>query len=100
MEAENSAGAAAIAGFGESHETSPRPGFIGFFAMARRLLIRRAGDVGEPRDCGMVGVLVMLFALGAVSSALDALQSIASKSPSGQSSGSGKPAANPFDLFG
>jgi Ca2+-binding EF-hand superfamily protein len=42
----------------------------------------------------------MLFALGAVSSALDALQSITAKSSSGQSSGSGKAAANPFDLFG
>jgi Ca2+-binding EF-hand superfamily protein len=42
----------------------------------------------------------MLFALGAVSSALDALQSITSKSSSGQSSGSGKAATNPFDLVG
>jgi len=42
----------------------------------------------------------MLFALGAVSSALDALQSITAKSSSGQSSGSGKAATNPFDLFG
>jgi hypothetical protein len=40
----------------------------------------------------------MLFALGAVSSALDALQSITSKSSSGHSSGSGKAATNPFDL--
>ncbi len=53
----------------------------------------------ESRDCGIVGVLVMLFALGAVSSALDALQSItSSKSASGQSSGSGQAATNPFDL--
>jgi hypothetical protein len=42
----------------------------------------------------------MLFALGAVSSALDALQSITSKSSSGQSSGSRKAATNPFDLVG
>jgi hypothetical protein len=42
----------------------------------------------------------MLFALGAVSSALDALQSITSKSSSGHSSGSGKAATTPFDLFG
>jgi hypothetical protein len=42
----------------------------------------------------------MLFALGAVSSALDALQSITAKSSSGPSSGSGKAAANPFDLLG
>ena len=41
----------------------------------------------------------MLFALGAVSSALDALQSVtASKSASGQSSGAGKAAPNPFEL--
>ena len=54
----------------------------------------------ESRDRGIVGVLVMLFALGAVSSALDALQSITSKSSSGQSSGSRKAATNPFDLVG
>jgi hypothetical protein len=42
----------------------------------------------------------MLFALGAVSSALDALQSITSKSSSGHSSGSGTAATNPFDLVG
>jgi len=41
----------------------------------------------------------MLFALGAVSSALEALQSVtASKSASGQSSGAGKAAPNPFEL--
>src|SRR5689334_15419698 len=68
--------------------------------MARRLLTWRAGDIGEPRDRGIVGVLVMLFALGAVSSALDALQSITSKSSSGHSSGSHKVATNPFDLVG
>ncbi len=43
----------------------------------------------------------MLFALGAVSSALDALQSLtASKSPSAQTAGFNPGAANPFDADG
>jgi hypothetical protein len=40
----------------------------------------------------------MLFALGAVSSALDALQSITAAKTSPQASGSGQAAANPFEL--
>lgn len=99
MDAENSAAAAAIAGFGEALRQREGRILLGFPRWHGACSLE-AGDVGEPRGCGMVGVLVMLFALGAVSSALDALQSIASKSPSGQSSGSGKAAANPFDLFG
>ena len=67
--------------------------------MARRLLTSRTGDVEEPRGCGIVGVLVMFLALGAVSSALDALQSI-TQSKSGSGQGPGKAAANPFDLVG
>jgi hypothetical protein len=48
-----------------------------------------------------VGVLVMLPAIGVVSSALDALQSLtASKSSSPQATGFGQGSANPFDLSG
>ncbi len=101
MEAEDSAAAATIAGLRGGHQRERGPGIIGFFAMARGLLNWGTDGRLEPRDCGIVGVLVMLFALGAVSSALDALQSItSSKSTSAQSSGSGKAAAESVRIIG
>jgi EF-hand domain pair len=71
------------------------PCFIGFSAMARRLLIDRRGKFG-PRVAAFVGVLSMLLALGAASSALDALKSLtASISSASQSTGQD---SNPFDI--
>jgi hypothetical protein len=79
-------------------EENPR--FIGFLAMARRLLTLRGESKGRT-----IAVLVrssaMLLALGAVSSALDALQSLtSSKSSSPPATGFSQSAANPFDLSG
>jgi hypothetical protein len=63
-------------------------------------------DLQVGKSCGraiaaLVGVFIMLFALGAASSVLDALQSLtSSKSSSPQATGFSQPAANPFDLPG
>jgi hypothetical protein len=52
------------------------PQFIWFFTVARALL-RNEG----PRCAAFVGVLTMLFAIGAASAALDAIKSIAAAKP-------------------
>jgi EF hand domain-containing protein len=54
----------------------------------------------EPHGAACVGVLAMMFALGAAGSLLDALQSLTSSkhSSSTTSSNPGQGAANPFDL--
>jgi hypothetical protein len=80
------------------------PGFIGVLAMARRLLIDRRGSE-RPRHAASVGVLSMLFALGAVSSVLDAAQSLTSSgsstaSSSAASAGFGESAAELLDAAG
>jgi hypothetical protein len=72
------------------------PYFIGVLAMARRLLIHRGGR-SKPRHAAYVGVLAMLLALGAASSALDALKSLTSSITSASQS-TGQDSANPFDL--
>jgi EF-hand domain pair len=74
---------------------SKNPGFIGFSTMARPLLINRRGKY-KPRRAAFVGVLSMLLALGALSSAVDALKSLTSSKPSSQSTGF----TNPFDSSG
>ena len=73
------------------------PGFAGLFALARPLLIFGAKAGGRVR--GMYRSFAMLFALGAVSTALDALQSLtSSKSSSSQATGFRQAATNPFDI--
>jgi hypothetical protein len=79
-------------------EENPR--FIGFLAMARRLLTLRGESKGRT-IAALVRSSAMLLALGAVSSALDALQSLtSSKSSSPPATGFSQSAANPFDLSG
>jgi len=85
---------------GRAVRSTKNPYFIGFFRMARRLLINRCGNE-RPRYAAFVRSPVMLLALGAASSALDALKSLtSSKSSSSQSTGVTQDAANPFDLSG
>jgi Ca2+-binding EF-hand superfamily protein len=72
--------------------------FTGFFDMARCLLTNLRVELW-PRLRGIVGVPVMLPALGALSSAFDALQSLtAKKSSSAQATtGFSQTATTPFD---
>jgi len=72
--------------------------FIEFFALARRLLTSTARTLAAARRIGWS--CAMLFALGAVSSALDAIQSLtSSKSSSTQQTGSSQGATtNPFAI--
>jgi hypothetical protein len=66
--------------------------------MARRLLILQPGTQ-KAALCGICRGFTMLMALGAVSTALDVLQSLtSSKSPSPQSTGFGQNSRNPFDF--
>jgi Ca2+-binding EF-hand superfamily protein len=77
--------------------TTKNPGFIGIFGMARRLLANRACEM-RPRQGGIVGVFVMLLALGALSTAFDALQSLTKKSSSPQANaGFSQTATTPCD---
>jgi hypothetical protein len=72
---------------------------MGLFAMARRLLIFKTPGKQRAAWCGTRRSSVMVFALGAVSSALDAIKSLtSSKSSSSQTTGSSQASANPFDL--
>jgi hypothetical protein len=71
------------------------PCFIGIFGMARHLLTNcRVGC--RPR-CAALVEFVMLLALGALSSAFDALQSLTSKKPSSSQAGFSQTATTPFD---
>jgi hypothetical protein len=75
------------------------PCFVDVFSLARRLL-NDLRDI-RPHRAVFVGVLAMLFALGAASSIWDALQSLtSSKSSSAQSGTSSQSASSPFDLPG
>jgi Ca2+-binding EF-hand superfamily protein len=75
------------------------PCFIDVFSLARRLL-NDLQDI-RPHRAVFVGVLAMMFALGAASSIWDALQSLtSSKSSSAQSGTSSQSAPSPFDLPG
>jgi hypothetical protein len=69
--------------------SAKNPYFIGFFTMARRLLRN------WPRRFALVGVFAMLLALGAASTAIDALLGLTS-TKSAQSTGSGQDKANLF----
>jgi EF-hand domain pair len=85
---------------GWSVSAGKSPGFTGLFAMARRLLIDRHGSE-RPRCAAYVGVLSMLFALGAASSAMGAIQSLTSGgSTSPASTGFGESAADLLDSAG
>jgi hypothetical protein len=89
--------AAAIAEAERAFLAQKKPNFIGFFAMARRLLILCLKVKAAPR--GIVGVLAMLLAFGPASSLLDAFQSLAPpKSPSPQAAGLNQSPTNPFDI--
>jgi hypothetical protein len=76
--------------------TTKNPGFIGIFGMARRLLANRACEM-RPRQGGIVGVFVMLLALGALSTAFDALQSLTAKKSSASQAGFSQTAATSLD---
>jgi hypothetical protein len=74
------------------------PYFIEFSAMARRLLILGFRGV-KAALCGVCRSSAMLFALGAASSALDAIQSLTSPaSSSSQSTGFSQATADMFGL--
>jgi hypothetical protein len=99
-EAENSAATASIAGDTEPFGVRKSPHFIGFFALARRLLIDGCGSE-RPRYAAWSKVLAMMFTLGAVSSALDAIQSLTSSgSSSAQSAGLSEVVTDPFNPSG
>jgi hypothetical protein len=84
---------------GRSVRDAKNPGFIGFFAMARRLLIKQRGN-RRPRRRGICRSSVMLLALGAASSVLDALKSLTSSKSSPPSTGLTQDTKSPFDLSG
>src|SRR5258707_6142665 len=66
--------------------------------MARRLLVLQPGKQ-KAAPCGICRGFVMLMALGAISTALDVLQSLtSSKSPSPQSTGFGQNSRTLFDF--
>jgi hypothetical protein len=69
--------------------------FIGFFWMARGLLINRRGRLAASRGNGRSSA--MLFALGAAATALNAVSSLASSSASPAKS-SGFNAVDPFEI--
>src|SRR5262249_51449959 len=74
------------------------PGFIGFFALARRLLINM--QEMSAAISGVVWSSAMFLALGAASSALDALKALtSSKSSSAPTTGVSQNAASPFNLL-
>src|SRR4051812_32519521 len=79
-------------------QSAAKADFIELFSLARRLLTSPPGH--WPRHAASVGVFAMLFALGAASSALDAIQSLTNSksSSSTQKTGSSKGATNPFAI--
>src|SRR6266446_5300334 len=77
-----------------------KPRFYSVFDDGTAFADPSAGKV-RPRHAASLGVLPMLLALGAVSTALDVLQSLTSSKPSSpQSTGFGQNSANPFDFSG
>ena len=95
--AEKSAAAGSYCRVCRVQSDAPKPGFIGFFVLARRLLINMH-DLSAANACGLVWSSAMFFALGAASSAIDALKALtSSKSSSAQSTG--QDAKSPFDLM-
>src|SRR4051812_34765721 len=95
--AEKSAAAGSYCPVRRVQSDAPKPGFIGFFVLARRLLINMH-DLSAANACGLVWSSAMFFALGAASAAIDALKALtSSKSSSAQSTG--QDAKSPFDLM-
>ena len=89
---------AAIAGFAGSESDAGKPGFIGFFIMAWRLLRSMHELIGRDPS-GIVGVPYVLCSRRcASSSALDALKALTSSKSSAKTTGDSQNAANPFEL--
>jgi hypothetical protein len=94
--AENSAETAAIAG-GRGRLAAEKPFIIRFFTMARALPLHWRERPG--RRCGTLSEFVMMFALGAASSALDMIKSLASSnSSSSPATGFNEASTDPFNI--
>jgi Ca2+-binding EF-hand superfamily protein len=89
--------AASIAGSSDRRGRK-KPMFYGVFRDGTAFADPCAGKF-KGRHAALVGVFAMLLAIGAVSSALDALQSLtSSKSSASQTTGFNQTSTNPFDL--
>jgi hypothetical protein len=94
--AENSAASGMNCRCSRAAHSVRKPDFIQVFPLARRLLTDVSALTAACRDLWSCR---MLFALGAVSSALDALQSLtSSKTSSAQQTGLTQGATNPFSI--
>jgi hypothetical protein len=82
------------------HPNSKKPRFYWLFRHGTGFADPSGWKV-EPRDAALVGVLLMFFALGAASTAIDAIKSLTSSSSSSPAStGFGQNSNDPFGLSG
>src|SRR5689334_6960521 len=96
--AEKSAAAGSYCRVGRMETDAAKSGFIGFFVMARRLLRNRHTNECRPPSARLRWSSAMLFALGAASSAINALKALTSSKSSAQTTGVSQNASGMFDL--